>query len=98
MFDDCASLVQAGIADGDVVAAVAGDVRIAATGAAFACIRADGSVVTWGKPDQGGRSTEVQDQLRDVEHIQASLLGLCCHPRRWVGGDMGLCRQWRRQF
>jgi hypothetical protein len=34
-----------------------------ATQGAFAAIVADGSVVTWGDPDAGGDSSEVQDQL-----------------------------------
>ena len=72
LLDDSASLVQAGVADGDAVTALAQDVRVAATEGAFACIRADGSVVAWGRPDKGGRSGEIQDQLHHVEHIQAS--------------------------
>ena len=41
-------------------------------GAPFAAILADGSVVTWGDPHYGGDSSAVQDQLRNVEQIQAS--------------------------
>ena len=37
--------------------------QILATAGAFAAILADGSVVTWGDPDAGGDSFEVQDQL-----------------------------------
>ena len=40
--------------------------------AAFAAILGDGSVVTWGDADSGGDSSAVQDQLRDVQQIQAS--------------------------
>ena len=32
----------------------------------------DGSVVTWGTADYGGDCSRVQDQLRDVQQIQAS--------------------------
>ena len=39
--------------------------------AAFAAILCDGSVVTWGNAN-GGDSSAVQDQLKDVQHIQAS--------------------------
>ena len=39
---------------------------------AFAAILGDGSVVTWGDADFGGDSSAVQDQLRDVQQIQAS--------------------------
>ena len=39
---------------------------------AFAAILGDGSVVTWGDAHHGGDSSAVQDQLRDVQQIQAS--------------------------
>ena len=39
---------------------------------AFAAILFDGSVVTWGHANTGGDSSTVQDQLRDVQQIQAS--------------------------
>ena len=39
----------------------------------FAAILADGSVVTWGDPSSGGDSTAVQDQLRNVRQIQATV-------------------------
>ncbi|OLP82183.1 hypothetical protein AK812_SmicGene37179 [Symbiodinium microadriaticum] len=39
---------------------------------AFAAILGDGSVITWGDADDGGDSSAVQDQLRDVQQIQAS--------------------------
>ena len=38
---------------------------------AFAAIRGDGSVVTWGCGYGGGDSSAVQEQLRDVQQIQA---------------------------
>ena len=38
--------------------------QIAANKGAFAALRTDGSVVTWGDPEYGGDSSEVQDQLR----------------------------------
>jgi hypothetical protein len=28
--------------------------------------------VTWGKPDYGGDSADVQDQLKDVQQVQAT--------------------------
>ena len=40
--------------------------------AAFAALLGDGSVVTWGDADDGGDSSAVQEQLRDVQQIQAS--------------------------
>ena len=39
---------------------------------AFAALLGDGSVVTWGRPDEGGDSSAVQEQLKDVQQIQAS--------------------------
>ena len=38
--------------------------QIAANKGAFAALRTDGTVVTWGDPEYGGDSSEVQDQLR----------------------------------
>ena len=43
-----------------------------ATDFAFAALRADGSVVTWGDAATGGDSSAVQDQLRGVQQIQAT--------------------------
>ena len=40
---------------------------------AFAAILGNGSVVIWGDPDHGGDSSQVQEQLRNVEQIQATL-------------------------
>ena len=40
--------------------------------AAFAAILSDGSVVTWGDPESGGDSFQVQEQLRDVQQIQST--------------------------
>ena len=39
--------------------------QIQATGAPFAAILGDGSVVTWGHEDFGGDSSSVQDQLKN---------------------------------
>ena len=66
------TLRQAGIRDGDTITAVAGHVAVAATASAFALIRADGSVVTWGDPSSGGNSKAVQHQLQNVREIQAN--------------------------
>ena len=38
---------------------------------AVAAILDDGSVVTWGDPNNGGDSSSVQDQLRDVQQIKS---------------------------
>ena len=39
---------------------------------AFALLRSDGSVVTWGLPPAGGDSSAVQDVLADVREICAA--------------------------
>ena len=49
--------------------------QVQANDGAFAAIRTDGSVATWGSNLFGGRSLEVQDQLRNVLHIQATSRG-----------------------
>ena len=50
-----------------------GDVQeIQASGHAFAAVLSDGSVVTWGDADFGGDSSQVQEQLKDVQQIQSS--------------------------
>ena len=46
--------------------------QIQATETAFAAVKSDGSVVTWGIPGDGGDAHFVQDQLRNVQQIQAS--------------------------
>eukprot|EP00435_Cladocopium_sp_Y103_P005670 s596_g1.t2 len=55
---------------GDSIAAVAQQPKIAATDSAFAlwCVGADG-VVTWGNEHHGGSSSQVQDQLRNVQQV-----------------------------
>eukprot|EP00434_Breviolum_minutum_P012807 symbB.v1.2.011288.t1/scaffold754.1/size165080/2 len=46
--------------------------QIHATSGACAAILDDGSVVTWGNPDYGADTSEVQDQLTDVTQIQST--------------------------
>ena len=41
----------------------------------FAAILGDGTVVTWGDAREGGDSSAVRDQLKNVQKIQASRLG-----------------------
>ena len=43
-------------------------------------ITGDGSVVTWGDPGDGGDSSAVQEQLKDVQQIQFFEFRICCHP------------------
>ena len=67
-----ATLSEAGLRDADVVAAVVNLGQLAATMKAFAWHGQGGEVVTWGDPHWGGDSSQVQEQLRNVQHIQAS--------------------------
>lgn len=46
--------------------------QIQASGAAFAALRGDGKVVTWGDSARGGDSSLVRGQLVKVQQIQAS--------------------------
>ena len=39
---------------------------------AFVAVLGDGSVVAWGEDSRGGGSSDVRDQLRNVQHIQCS--------------------------
>ena len=39
---------------------------------AFAAILEDGSVVTWGSPDDGGDSSAVSDQLKNVQQVKGT--------------------------
>ena len=47
-------------------------VQVQANAAAFAAIMADGSVAAWGQNGSGGECSAVQDQLFNVQHIQAT--------------------------
>ena len=49
--------------------------QIACNGHAFAAIKADGTVVSWGYPDRGGDSEAVQSQLNNVLAVAASATG-----------------------
>eukprot|EP00439_Symbiodinium_sp_Y106_P009580 s517_g1.t1 len=59
----------------EVQSQLKGVVSVQTTTGAFAAIRADGAVVTWGNPDAGGDSTDVQEQLTQVVQIQSSEMG-----------------------
>ena len=45
--------------------------QLASTASAFAAIRSDGSVVTWGHPERGGDSSRAQERLKEVQQIEA---------------------------
>ena len=72
--DLTATLSEVGLRDEDVVTAVVRLGKLAATDAAFALYGLEGKVVTWGVVDNGGDSSQVQEQLANVQHIQATVL------------------------
>ena len=73
MVDPAVSLQSAGLEDGDNLTAIVIHPKVAATARAFALFCSGGNqVVTWGHPGYGGDSSEVQDQLKGVQQIQAT--------------------------
>ncbi|CAE7388359.1 MCAT, partial [Symbiodinium pilosum] len=52
--------------------AIVRDAQLASTHTAFALLRCDGSVVTWGSAYQGGDSVAFQSKLQDVVKIYSS--------------------------
>ena len=71
--DPAVSLQAAGLEDGDHLTAIAIEAKLAATDDAFALFCCGGDrVVTWGNPYCGGDSSEIQDQLKGVQQIQAT--------------------------
>ena len=45
------------------------EVKVFSNECAFAALRADGSVVTWGDPDGGGDSAEVSELLEATGYV-----------------------------
>ena len=71
--DSTKSLQDAGLEDGDHLTAIAVEAKLAATEFAFALFcPGGGKVVTWGDPNYGGDSSEVQDRLKGVQQVQAN--------------------------
>jgi hypothetical protein len=73
LVDPNQSLLAAGLQEGDHLTAIVQQAKMAATDEAFAmwCCGGD-RIVTWGRPDRGGDSSAVQDQLRNVQQVQAT--------------------------
>ena len=71
--DPMKSLQAAGLQDGEHLTAIAGQAKLAGNGGAFVlwCLGGHG-VVAWGSADCGGDSSEIQDQLMNVQQIQAT--------------------------
>ena len=68
------TLEEAGIEDGECLTAVVLQPQLAATKHAFA-LWCHGDSAIWGDPTGGGDSSAVQNQLKGVQQIQASLEG-----------------------
>ncbi|CAJ1410071.1 unnamed protein product [Effrenium voratum] len=66
------TVTEARLRDGDVVVAIAQLGKLATNERVFALNGSDGEVVTWGDPDSGGDSSQVQEQLTNTQHIQAT--------------------------
>ena len=68
------SLKALGIQNGEALTACARRLQLASAGGrAFAFLRANGSVFTWGDVQCGGDSSHIKHQLQDVVQIQATL-------------------------
>ena len=67
-----ATLLEAGLQDGETLCAIVRHTEIVSTIGAFALLCADGTVVTWGDADFGADSSAVQAQLQDVQQIRGS--------------------------
>ena len=75
--DGAQTITEAKLMSGDVLTLHVNQVQLQATRqssefCAFAALLGDGYVVTWGDADSGGDRRAVQDQLHDVQQIQAS--------------------------
>eukprot|EP00435_Cladocopium_sp_Y103_P037777 s3721_g10.t1 len=74
------TLQKEGIQDGDLLTAALGNVQklqaIKKTSAwasdSFALLRCDGTVSTWGEPQEGGNSSSAQDRLQNVVDVVGS--------------------------
>merc|ERR1711933_428790 len=67
------SIQEFGIVEGSRITMVLGDrLKIFSTQYAFALVRANGSVVTWGDADGGGDSSAVRQQLADISSISST--------------------------
>eukprot|EP00435_Cladocopium_sp_Y103_P036301 s1310_g9.t1 len=73
LLDPTETLQTAEVQGGDCLTTIVQEAKVAATCIAFAlwCCGGD-RTVTWGHPDDGGDSSEVQDQLKGVQQINAS--------------------------
>ena len=73
LLDLAEPLQLSGLQDGDTIAAIAQQPKLAATKSAFAlwCVEAD-RIVTWGDPQNGGDSSAVRDKFQKVQQVYAT--------------------------
>ena len=78
VLDEAMTIQDSELCNGDFLSLQVQLIQLRATSfclhAAFAAVLGDRSVVTWGHAGYGGDSTIVQDDLRNVQHIQVPLL------------------------
>ena len=73
LVDPDKTLEEAEMEDGECLTALVLQPQLAATDRAFALwCHGDSAIVTWGDALSGGDSSAVQDQLKGVQHIQAT--------------------------
>ena len=77
VLDGARTIIEAKLKSGDELTLHVKPVQLMATRTrelvgAFIAILGVGDVVTWGPADDGGDSSAVQEQLRDVQQVQAS--------------------------
>ena len=73
LVDPAHSLQDVGLQEGDNLTAIAHQIEIASTDRAFAVwYRGCSRIVTWGDPYAGGNSSEIQDQLTDVQQLRGT--------------------------
>ncbi|OLP80298.1 hypothetical protein AK812_SmicGene39302 [Symbiodinium microadriaticum] len=73
VLDGSTTLEESGLQSGDTLTLKISSFQVRGHASAFAAILADGSVVTWGDADDGGNSSHVQEQLKDVQQIKATM-------------------------
>ena len=73
VLDAATALKESGLQSGDTLTLKLSSFQVRGHGSAFAAILGDGSVVTWGDADDGGDSSAVQAQLKDVQQIKATM-------------------------
>ena len=72
VLDAHAPIKNSNLKNGDSLTLHISPVQVCGTAYAFATVLGDGSVVTWGLAGRGGDSSAVQEQLRNVQQIQAT--------------------------